>query len=820
MHAEPNPQRVDSETLAHGAASAPGAEGRADGEPTSNASGAPGVPGSSTAHGAGRGSLGGFGFGLGGIVAVALCVHAWILAQAWSENPLVFGLQADAKTYWQWAERIAAGAWVGAEPFHVPPLYAYLLALLQLAGGGWLAVYVCQLALHLGSTALVGALGRRLGGPAVGLGAAALFCFCADAAFFVQRISPPSLQIFLVAWTWWEWAHLDASARLARAVRAGLALGLAVLANPVMLPAALLLCAWAAWRARAGKLPRNRVAWLVGVTALSIAPAPVHNWLAAREFIPVSTQGGLAFAIGNQPGAIGLYQELEGVSVLRDRQESSALALAREKTGDPALGWTGADRYFYGRGLDFWFGEPAAAAKLLWLKFRWFTTGPNVTDSYVPDLEIESGFASRLRSAPIQVAWLVGLAFVGVLLARRSALWLPGVVVIGLPLVAVIVYHYSARYRVPALPALAVFASFALFETWRRRETFFMALVGLALALGVGARWYDAGGPLDVVEGLRTDHERMVGAAYLNRNDLQSAERHLRRAAERGDPASVGLLAEVLRATGRSEDARRVAEAALAQDGGDAYAARTLARAQAEAGELEQAAANFRRALAAEPNDVESLLGLGNCLVQLGDAQTALAHYDQGLRLAPGNTFLGYSRGVALEALGRAAEAEAAWAPLAERAHLVDATGANDPVCLAARDRLIGLLIATGRYGAAIERLRNALAANGSDGNAAIGLAKLLASSPNDAERDGATALQLAEALRAGAPDMPQVLEVCALALAENGRFEEAAVSAATAAERARSFGASDFAAQMDGLAAQFRARRPYRLPPAASAAK
>lgn len=767
------------------------------------------------------------------LLALALAVHAWILAEAWSENPLVTSLQADAKTYWTWAARIAAGEWVGAEPFHVPPLYAYVLALVQTLGGGLLSVYVLQLALHLASTALVAGIGRRLAGPAAGLVAAALFASFEDAAFFVQRVSPPTLQVFLIAWTWWEWVGLGRGASAARAVRAGLALGLAVLANPVMLPAAAVLIGWLAWRARgtpgrvSGTAPgrakaaapgRAHVLVTAAVLVATIAPAPAHNWLAARELIAVSTQGGLAFAIGNQPGASGTYHELEGVSVLRDRQDRDALLLARAKTGDDELGWNGADRYFYGRGFAFLVGEPAAALGLAIQKLRWYLTGRHYSDSYMPTLEMESGFAARLRAAWLRPAWLMLLAMVSAWCLRRA--WcpsLPGLVFLALPLAAVLVYHYSSRYRVPALPAVAVFAAAGLLLAARPGPPARRGALALALVLGVASGWINASqrARFDDPELYRPAYEHLLGATYLSRGEPLLAGPHLQRAWELGEPSSQALLAEVLRGLGRIDDARKLAEDALSKDGSDGYAARVLARILADAGDYPRAAELFERALAREPSDVESHLGAGSCYVALGQPAQGLAHYEQGLALAPGNEDLLYLRGVALEALGREDEASAAWAPLADQAHLAGPGGQPLQARLAARAKLVELAIRRREYGRAIERLRGALAANPSDGDAAIQLSKLLASSPNDAERDGAAALDLAQGLRAVAPDNPQVLEVWALALAEGGHFDEAAAAAATAAERARALGAGDFAAEMERHAALFRSRTPYRLPAA-----
>src|ERR1044071_2524760 len=49
--------------------------------------------------------------------------------------PLFYFLAGDGRTYDEWAQRIAAGDWVGSGVFYQPPLYPYFLAALQVMFG-------------------------------------------------------------------------------------------------------------------------------------------------------------------------------------------------------------------------------------------------------------------------------------------------------------------------------------------------------------------------------------------------------------------------------------------------------------------------------------------------------------------------------------------------------------------------------------------------------------------------------------------------------------------------------------------------------------
>ena len=63
------------------------------------------------------------------IFAVALAVR---LVHIWQIKPSPFFdiLLGDANGYDQWAQRLAAGDWVGSEVFYQAPLYPYFLGLI------------------------------------------------------------------------------------------------------------------------------------------------------------------------------------------------------------------------------------------------------------------------------------------------------------------------------------------------------------------------------------------------------------------------------------------------------------------------------------------------------------------------------------------------------------------------------------------------------------------------------------------------------------------------------------------------------------------
>jgi tetratricopeptide (TPR) repeat protein len=148
------------------------------------------------------------------------------------------------------------------------------------------------------------------------------------------------------------------------------------------------------------------------------------------------------------------------------------------------------------------------------------------------------------------------------------------------------------------------------------------------------------------------------------------------------------------------------------------------------AGRFEDAAAAFERALAAAPESVPASVNLASALLQLGDVRRASALLQDAYARAPG-----------------------------------DVEGALVTLALVLSERE--------RYGDAIALLEGAERRSPGRPATATTLARLLASAPDVALRDGRRALELATVVQASR-SAPADAETMALALAELGRCGEA----------------------------------------------
>ncbi|MFN0245181.1 MAG: tetratricopeptide repeat protein [Planctomycetota bacterium] len=594
------------------------------------------------------------GIALAALLVAGIVSQALIVSQQLAADPLALVPVNDALVYWQWAGDVASGRLVGSTPFLSAPLYPYALGILRALGCGLAAVFVLQAALHVATAGLLFRAVDGRFGFAAGLAGAAIYLALLEPAYYTSRILSCTLQLFLVVLLWARMSAARERPSIGSSIGVGVVAGLCALANPTMIAAMPLIALWTAWVAGWKREGLRRAGLVVAAAAITIAPATLHNWLACGELIPISAQGGVTFFHGNSPGAQGTYHGIEGIASNRLQQNADARALARSDTDGS---WGATSAHYFAKGLDVWRDDPGTALRLAGRKLRYFLTGRNYGDIYVPALEVEDGMASRLALAPIETSWIVlpALLVLGFLLRdpRRA---FPEAVLVLAPLLTVVVFWYSPRYRIPAVPILAALAGVSIAQLFSPRERgprFVRAVVwGLAIASGTwNARTgFDEKGPL------RAQHEMLVGSALVELDRLEEAERRFRSALAGGNAAPA--LADVLRRLGRSLDALEMLEEIVREQPESAYAHRSFAVALAESRRFADAEREFRAALALDPNDWEALSGLGNVLHATSRPEEAIAMHRAAIEKNAAYAEAHHNLGVVLIGRGRVGEGE------------------------------------------------------------------------------------------------------------------------------------------------------------------
>lgn len=226
-----------------------------------------------------------------------------------------------------------------------------------------------------------------------------------------------------------------------------------------------------------------------------------------------------------------------------------------------------------------------------------------------------------------------------------------------------------------------------------------------------------------------------------------------------------------------------------------------LAMLLAREGRRTEGAQHLERAVDLAPENLSWRLQRAQVRASSGNTAGAVEELEQIVAQDPGMVEARRMLSAVLVGAGRTEEA----------AVQLQALVALTPDDLQARFNLGLMLFETGRYADARRTLDDTLGRFPGDVATRHLLARLLAVSPDDAVRDGARAVDLAQSVVDEQPALDH-LETLAMALAEAGRFDDAVTWQQRALEAERQVAGGNSPQRLDRLAL-YQARQPLRAP-------
>jgi tetratricopeptide (TPR) repeat protein len=607
----------------------------------------------------------------------------------------------DAKTYTDTAAHMAAqGEWGGGDkPFWQPPLYPYFLGLIYaLSEPGYYIPRLVQAALGAFNCLLVYFVGRRVFSHSIGLAAGALAALYGPFIFFDAEFLPPALALCfdLLLLLALPWAVRGGHGRL---LLTGFLFGLAALciANILLfLPCA---AAWVYWQKRDLDGPRRLLALLpllLGV-ALAIAPVTGRNYLRG-DWVLISSNAGINFYIGNNADYDNTVRMQPGPAwralVTRPRLEADATQPSQQSL------------FFFGQAWQFMRSQPGAYLRLLLHKVYLLGHGNEIGRNQ--DLYFARQYSPLLAAllwksvVAFPFGVLAPLALVGIVLLCRRGRWRePGpallLLFLGTYALSIVLFFVTARYRLPLVPVLLLFAVFAVREAWGLLQEGRRALVsGLGAAVVVllvlnnrGLEAMNMAGDADTQhrlgfvfqqKGLEANaidaYQRALvldpsiqearfnlGSLYALRGDYRRAEIEYRafiaRHPEHGEAPYA--LANVLLDMRRYVLAAELYEKLLDKPSGieQSEIGLRLAHARLQLGQPQAAEATYRRLLRSRPDLLQVRFMLGKLYESQANNAAAAQEYEQVLRRDPSLTEVRYRLAYVLFQQERPAEAEA-----------------------------------------------------------------------------------------------------------------------------------------------------------------
>ena len=637
---------------------------------------------------------------------IASCAVLLRLLHVWQMRGTIFltALMGDARGYDSWAQQLAAGDWVGREVFYQAPLYPYFLGLVYATfGHDLLTVRIVQAVLGATSCVALGYAAHRLISPRAGLIAGLMLACYPPAIFFDGLIQKSVLDVLFVTLALAVVADItEAGATRLRWATLGLTMGALALTRENALILIAVIALWALtptkgtndakdtktqWGTKTGRgeapgaevTPRRRfvpfvsfVSFVMGV-AMALLPVAARNSAVGGGFYLTTSQFGSNLYIGNHPGADGSYVSLREGRGSPEFERVDAMELAEQASGR-RLTPAEVSRYWTRRTLSYIAEQPGDWLALLTRKTRLLVSSTELVDTESQESHAEYSWPLAVLGRVWHFGVLLPLAAIGAvaLWHRRKQLW-PLYALTAAYAASVILFFVVARYRLPLVPMLVIFAAGGLlaiaavagFSASGGRPRVPATAWAIALALAIASNW-----PLYSAASQQVITENNLGTALQEAGRPNEAiARYQRALALKPDyvPA-MNNLGTALRAAGRVDEAVAVYDRALATTADRASVFVNRGNALMAAGRLEDAVASFRQAVVVAPDSAHARTALANALYDLGTAAIEAGAFDraavalrEAIAITPDYAEAHNNLGIALASVGKLKEAMAEW---------------------------------------------------------------------------------------------------------------------------------------------------------------
>lgn len=705
------------------------------------------------------------------VAAVCLILQIGYLAEGRKDPTFEIPI-VDASGYHQAATGFSRGEPLSDGAFWQPPAFPLFLGCVyRLIGVSVPAARGVLAGIAVLTCVLIWWIGKRVFSRRVGVVAALMWAAYGPFLFFSTRLLPTGLAVFLTALALALWVSCLERPRVYRWLLLGLTIGVATITVPnavVLVLVAVVGLATPVLQRQQREGPESPVstatrtpardaglslALILFGAAVPVGAVTIRNYVVAREWVIISTNGGVNFYIGNNPHS-------ERTVAIRPGEYWRRLT--RESYSEGARTRAQQSAYFFRRGFAYLTGQPGKALRNLARKSVRLVSSreiPRNVDPYVyrDFSHILSIFLWRAGPFAFPFGLVAPLAALGMVVTLRS----PGAsrtqragrlglfVFILAYGASVVMFFVTARYRLPAVAVLTLFAAAGAVWVWdylarwirnrRRERTRLQYVAGITLVAAMILVNVSVRAPTDGVN-FRAELAMCVGHARAAQGDLDLAKERLFHAldVEPRYAEAAAKLAGVVAQQGDADEAERLLRLACEWDERSAETRCLLAETLRLQGRPTEAIAIYEEALAVDPTLGGAYAGLADLLIEMDQIDTAIGYYRSAVDLADDSGYVQYRTGPLLIRLGDA---------LARR----------------------------GSYEEAIEQYRQGLWRADPEPAALNRIAWLLATCPVVELRDCEQAIEIAERLcRTTSHRQPVALDTLAAAYAECGRLAEA----------------------------------------------
>jgi tetratricopeptide (TPR) repeat protein len=363
----------------------------------------------------------------------------------------------DSKYYDKEAREIVAGSFIRPEAFFMGPLYPYVLSLIYaIFGRDFMIVRLLQIAGGAFVAVLTYLLGKEVFRPSAAFAGVALLVFYGAMTFHEAEMLMEWLGVLINMSALVVLHRMASQTGYRKYAIAGFLVGLSALARANVLFFLPVLLSWTLFVV--GEDRRVRKALVAAAAAvIAIAPATLHNYAASRDFVLITSNGGVNFYIGNGEEATGIFYPAKDITFETESSSRSYVERLFGRDMKPSE----ISGYWFKRSFDFIKEHPGREIRLLLRKTAIFFNGYEVPQ--IESWDIMRAKYSTLRLLFVNFWWIVALGLFGMVFSLRE--WRKRFLLYGFVFsyaLSIILFFVTSRYRIQIAPVMCLFAGYSL----------------------------------------------------------------------------------------------------------------------------------------------------------------------------------------------------------------------------------------------------------------------------------------------------------------------------------------------------------------------
>ncbi len=391
----------------------------------------------------------------------------------------------DAMYHEYWAEGIVTGQWhpphdlvnphIESNPYFRPPGYPYYLSLVyRVFGKSTLLPRILQLLLGIFSCGLLFLLTREIFNEQIAFISGLLMAVYWAFPFFEKELREVSLLVFTLPLLLLCLIKIVKRPKTWKLIGCGLLMGYIIITRPNFLlffPVAVI---WLYFRLES--LNKRKKILFTSIfllcTLIPIASVTVRNAVTGKDFVLISSNGGINLYVGNNPHATGNTIALPPeIPLFRNAFMYPQIVEYIEKVEGKKIKHSQASTYFTGKALEYIKENPGRTIAMMLKKAAMFIGGVEIPSER--DLTAERQRSRVLNILPLNFAFIFSLALVGIVLffttsrqkANQTAILV--LLLVGVYYLSYLPFFVTSRFRMSIIPFLIIFAGLTVVTIYR-----------------------------------------------------------------------------------------------------------------------------------------------------------------------------------------------------------------------------------------------------------------------------------------------------------------------------------------------------------------